>query len=863
MARWGEENSGIAKRASAWLLMGASCLAVTTAPAVAQQATLTQDTSAAPNALSSSPIVGRIVIRGNQRIEEGTVRSYLPIRVGQTINQVTIDAALKTLFATGLFADAEIAYRDGLLEVAVLENPIVNRILFEGNRNTKEDKFTEELQLAPRAIYTRAKVQADTQRIIDVYRKSGRFGATVTPKIVELPQNRVDVIFEISEGNKTGVAKINFIGNEEFSDSELRDAVLTAESRWYDLFESNDNYDPDRLEYDRQLLREYYTKQGYADFSVISAVAELTPDRRNFFITFTVDEGPKYKFGKVDVKTTLAKVPGETLESVIPIKPGVQFNSELIESAEESITYATGIGGYAFVEVRPRLMRNPETQTVDILFEVNEGPRVYVERINVRGNTQTLDRVIRREMRLVEGDAFNRVLVDRSERRIRGLGYFADVEITEQPGSAPDRTMLDVAVTEQSTGSFQIGAGVSSADNFIINFQVEQRNLLGKGQYLLLDLQASQRTNRARISFTEPYFLGRRLRAGFTAFANRTDFIEAGFVSDSIGFGTNFGFPVSEFGFLGLSYQLRKEDVVFDRAGSAVVAPGQDPAELFLPGLMPVEGTDLDDGVFVLGPPDAAGFRRLTTNQACDLIANQLDPSCQSRGKFLTSQIGYNLSFDYRNDPLLPSRGWRVDLGQSLAGLGGDVQYVRSTARGAYYKPLPYELVGALKFDLGYIDGFSGDDVRINDRFFKGGNRGFRGFDVAGVGPRYFDANTGFGQAIGAKAFAIGTAEIRLPLPLPEDYGIQASLFSDFGTVGLVDDSNKLLNDVESAFVDIDRDGIFDAPVQDDLSIRVTAGVSINWRSPFGPVQIDISEAIMREEYDEEQVFRFSAGSQF
>ena len=844
------------------------------APLLLAPATMAQGTAQADSAQpsQSQPVVQRIVINGNQRIETGTIRSYLPIRVGQPINQVTIDAALKTLFATGLFADGQIVYENGTLQVDVVENAIVNRVLFEGNRSKKEEKFTEEIQLSARAIYTPAKAQDDAQRIVELYRRSGRFGATVTPKYVELPQNRVDVIFEINEGPRTGVAKVNFIGNDAFTDAELRNAVLTAESRWWDILESNDNYDPDRLEYDRQLLREFYTKKGYADFNVVSAVAELTPDRKNFFITFTVEEGPQYEFGKVKVNTTLEKIAGESLQRVLPVREGQQFNSEMIENAEEAITYATGIAGYAFVNIDPKLNRNPETKTVDITFDVNEGPRVYIERINVRGNTQTLDKVIRREIRLAEGDAFNRVLVDRSERRIKGLGYFSDVAIEEQPGSAPDRTVLDVAVTEQSTGSFQIGAGLSSADAFIINFQIEQRNLLGRGQYLLMDLQASSRTRRARLSFTEPYFLGRRLQAGFTAYANRTDFEEAGFVTDSIGAGFNIGFPVSEFGSLALSYQLRKDDVQIDRLADVAYDPDEGFEDLLIPGV-----PESDFELLVNGGTS------IVRSDTCNFVSRQLDPTCDSRGEFTTSQLGYSLRFDRRNDPIVPSSGWRLDIAQSFAGIGGDVNYLQSTVRGSAHRRLPFNMIGSLKMDLGYVDGFGDDDVRINDRFFKGGNRGFRGFDVAGVGPRFFDSQVTNrrGRAIGARAFAIGSAEALLPLPFPPEYGIRASLFTDFGAVGIVDENDKILNDDVNLSFNPDGTCVipqspgFGAvfgepefgncfkPVEDDFSLRVTAGISINWRSPFGPVQIDIAEALIREDYDEEQVFRFSAGQNF
>ena len=860
----------------------------------------------------AAPTVQRIQVRGNQRIEADTIRSYLIIRPGTTLDQQSLDTALKTLFATGLFADVDIAFDNGMLLVEVQENPIVNRVIFEGNKRTKEDKFTEEIQLAPRIVYTKAKVQSDLQRIIEVYRRSGRFAATVTPKVVPLRQNRVDVVFEIDEGPVTGVSKINFSGNEAFTNRELRNVVLTAESRWYNFFESNDNYDPDRLEFDRELLRQHYTKVGYADFQVVSAIAELTPDRENFFISFQVEEGPKYDFGKISVKTTLDKVNEDFLERSLPVRTGTTFNSELIEKAVEAITFATGVSGYAFVDVNPRLNRNPDAKTVDITFEVNEGPRVYVERINIGGNTRTLDTVIRREMRVAEGDAFNRVLIDRSEQRINGLGFFGEVEIAESAGSAPDRSVLDVNVTEQSTGSFSVGAGVSSTDNFIANVSISERNLLGKGQFLQLDLRASDRTQTANIRFREPYFLDRNLSAGFDVFNSRVDFRESGFIRESLGGGLNVGFPVSEFGRLGLNYVVRNDNVLlgnntFTDTGN-LFPVGQERTDFLAETYIDpndvqtrditirVQQTDENDEPV----EDANGNPVLVdqmvtqfTSQVCNLQVNRFEASCESQGEFLTSALGYSLSFNRLNNPFVPTRGWRAAISQSVSGLGGDVFNLKTQVQGAYYKPLPFDFVGALKFDVGYVDGFNDDNVKIQDRFFRGASS-FRGFEVAGVGPRQvIPSNVGTGvrgrgRALGAKAYAVGSAELSLPLPLPEEYGIRASLFSDFGTVGLLDNDTKGLNDLfENQFnsdfdpgfntniepcgvnpnqafcVDFDGDLIFDKPIQDDMSLRVSAGVSINWKSPFGPVQIDISEALIREEYDEVEAFRFSAGGQF
>ncbi|MEM7741006.1 MAG: outer membrane protein assembly factor BamA [Pseudomonadota bacterium] len=808
--------------------------------------------------------VRQIVVTGTQRLEPDTVRSYLSITPGTTIDQVVIDEGLKGLFATGLFEDAQMVFdaSNGILTVEVEENPIVNRVIYVGNRRLGDDKFEEEVELEPRSIYTRARAQADAQRMIEVYRRSGRFGATVTPRVRELERNRIDVIFDIDEGPRTGVRAVNFLGNEEFSDAELRGVVLTAPSSWWNILESNDNYDPDRLDYDQELLRQHYNKNGFADFAVVSAVAELTPDRKDFIITIEVDEGPKYDFGNVDVNTTLSKLPGEALRRRVPIRPGSVFNSERIEEAEEALTFATGVYGYAFVDIYPRLDRNPETKTIDVTFEVNEGPRVYVEEININGNQQTLDRVIRREMRLVEGDAFNRVLVDRSERRVKGLGFFSEVEVEELPGSAPDRSVLNVNVTEQPTGSFQIGGGVSSNDNFIFNIQLDQRNLAGRGQNVLLDLSASQRTNRARLSITEPYFLGRRLRAGASIFVQDTDFEEAGFVSQSYGFGTNFGFPVSEFAQLGLNYGLRYDNL--ELTTDITFVDDADGNREFSVELIDEDAVRRERQV-----DTSTGTVGVVTTDRCNVVVLSDDLNCENDGEFVTSSIGYTLRMDRTNDPIIPSRGYDIAFSQNFAGLGGDVNFYQSTLRTSWYHPLPFNFIGSLKFSGGYIQSFNDDGVRRNDRFFLGGGRGFRGFDVAGVGPRLFDADDAVlgssrGQAVGARAYAIGSAEALIPLPVPPSAGIRASLFADFGVAGLVNESDEeVFNDPSIPRVDLFGDSDPDDPLQAGLDPRVTAGVVVNWRSPFGPVQFVLSEAVVVEEYDRPEGFRFSAGGRF
>ncbi|MBY0423124.1 MAG: outer membrane protein assembly factor BamA, partial [Parvularculaceae bacterium] len=808
-------------------------------------------------------------------IEGDTIASYLVVRPGDRADAQLLDVGLKTLFNTGLFSDVTMAMQpNGMLLIEVKENPIVNRVILDGNRRVKDEKFKDEVKLTERSVFTRSKVQADVQRIIEVYRRAGRFAATVTPKVTPLEQNRVDVVYEIDEGPKTGVAKINFVGNTHFTSSQLRSVVVTSESRWWRFFKSqNANFDPDRMEYDREQLRKFYARNGYADFQVTSAVAELTPDRKDFFITFNIDEGPKYTVGDVKVKTTLAKLDESALEAFIPIRVGQTFDGDKIEKAVETLTFATGANGYAFVDVNPQIERNPESKTIDLTFNVNEGPRVYVERINILGNSRTLDKVIRREMRLSEGDAFNRILVDRSKTRVKALGYFGDdVDIKEKPGPGPDRTELDVSVKEKSTGSFSVGIGVSSTENFILDFSIEERNLMGRGQFLRFRVQASQRTRLVDIRFTQPYFLDRNLNAGFSIFNQRTNAIESGFVRDRYGVGLNAGFAVSEYGSGQLQYLLTHDKVRIDQAQSIIQSLGAGTTNLLIPGRSAAVITRTDAN----GNPDASGAFETVTAAACDFIQNSLSPTCESQGKFLTSLIGFTLSWDKRDDPIDPRRGWRFSVSQALAGLGGDVKYYRTEIGGAWYYPLYRGFVGALKGRAGYVDGYGGDIVRLSDRFFEGATT-FRGFDVAGIGPRYLNGNGIFqgggyvSQSIGGKAYAIGTAEVRLPVPLPKSYGIRAALFSDFGTVGLVDDKSKALNQNLALWVNPDDGRLCTVspssacikPVQDDLAIRLSGGLTVSWDSPFGPVRFDIAKIFRKEFYDEVESFRFSAGTSF
>ena len=749
-----------------------------------------------------APVISRIVVQGAERVEPGTVISYLPIAAGQQATAERLDEALETLFRTGLFADVDLEMQGQVMVVRVVENPIINQVVFEGNNSLKDDKLSEEVTVRARGIFTRARVQQDVQRIVELYRRSGRIAATVTPKIVELPQKRVDLIFEINEGPKTGVASINFLGNRAFSDRELRGVVVTEESRWYRFFSSNNNYDPDRLEYDRQQLREHYTNRGFYDFRVISGVAELPPQQDDFKVTFTLDEGDEYKFGKLNVVTELARLDPKLLQALLPIQQGSMYQAAKIEQAVDALTFAAGSAGFAFVDIRPVETPNRETDTVDVTFNVKEGPRVYVERIDIVGNTRTLDPVIRRELSLVEGDPFNRVLVDRSRNDVRRLGFFKDATVEELPGSAPDRTVLQVQVEEQPTGELSFAAGYSSVDGLLLDVGVTERNFRGRGQDVRLRLSVGSIRQLLDFSFTEPRFRGRDLSAGVDLYSYRYDFGEqASFDQTQIGAGLRLGFPTSLNSRLFTRYQLRQDEVIVDQTACA------------------------------------AGF-----------ISRLL---CDQAGTNVTSLLGYTFRWDRRNDPRRPTRGFELTARQDLAGLGGDVKYLRSELEGGIYYGIRPEWVLSANGSAGYVTGFGGDRVRINDRFFRGGNT-FRGFETAGIGPR----DTQFDDALGGNLYVQGTLELDFPNPLPEQYGIGTALFLDVGTLGKLDRESKLVRNEAGELVG--------SPfIQDDLALRATAGLSVFWNSPLGPIRFDFSQVLAKEPYDKTETFRFSQTTRF
>ena len=683
----------------------------------------------------------RVQVEGNQRIEDETVRSYMSLRQGDVITEAKIDRSLKALFATGLFSDVTIRRAGNDLVVNVVENPIINRLAFEGNNRIDDDALSAEVQLRPRQVYSRARIQSDVQRIIDIYRRAGRFSVSVEPKVVQLPQNRVDLIFEVEEGPVTGIRKITFIGNRHFSDRKLRSEIATKEDRFYRLFTSADKYDPDRLGVDRELLRRLYLKNGFIDFRVVSAVAELSTDRKDFFVTITVDEGERFRVGETDVRSAIRDLEESRLMELVVLKTGKIYNAEDVAETIQDIAFEAGRVGFAFVDIRPDLSINRDTRIIDVTFVVNEAQRIFVERINITGNSRTLDKVIRREFRLVEGDAFNAALLQRSRQRIRALGFFETVEMTQDPGSQPDKTVINVNVREQSTGELSFGAGFSSDQGVLADIGIRERNLLGRGQDLRASITLSGRTQEIDLSFTEPFFLDRNLAAGFDLFRKSADLQrESSFESRSIGFSLRAGFPITEFLRQSVNYTLRSDTI-----------------------------GNID--------PSASRFVR------------------GQEGTSVTSAIGYILTLDTRNDRISPTEGFIVRLEQTLAGLGGNKHFLRSRLAYAAFFPLAENWTVSLRFVDGFIVGL-GEDISISDRFFVGGND-FRGFRSGGIGPR----DTASGDALGGNLFYVGTAELTFPVGLPSEIGLLGRVFSQAGSLARVDESGPGLSDVGSVRV--------------------------------------------------------------
>lgn len=726
--------------------------------------------------------VQKISIDGLQRVEKETVLAYLGLKPSETISQEQMDSAFKNLYATGLFADIKMTTaKNGILKLTVEENPLIGERAFDGNKKLDDKILETEVQSAPNSIYSRAKAQQDVRRILEVYKRAGRYAVEVEPKIIERPENRVDLIFEIDEGPEAKIDKINFFGNKHYSSPDLQEVLMSKESRWYRIFSSAENYDAEKMNYDKELLRRFYHQRGYADFRVISAVAELAPNKKSFILNFTLDEGPRYRIGKIKIDSAINEVPSNIILKQVQFKSGSWYNADLVEKSVSGIVEELGKKGFVFVEVTPTLNRNAASNTIDITFNIAEGERIFINRINISGNTNTLDEVIRREFRLDEGDAFNVAKIQDSRRNIENLNYFSKVDIQSAPIDS-SKADINVDVEEKSTGYFNIGIGYSTVNGALIQGGITENNFQGKGQQLSVDGSVSERSKDYSMSFTEPYFLDRRLSAGADVFYSDEDYQdESSYDSSSVGGRIRLGWNYTDDLYQVVRYTLRQDEI-----------------------------------------KDVKEYASIYIKE--------------EEGKSTGSVVGQTLIYDKRDSAIRTKDGYYLSFGNDIAGAGGDEKYFKFDVKA--YKFFTVSDYWTFKFyaNGGYITGYGGEDVRLSQRYYLGGNT-LRGFEFGGIGAR--DKETD--DALGGNWVVYGGAEMSFPIGLDE-VGIRGRTFFDIGMMGKPDKIDTALVDYSS-------------------KPRASIGFGFEWFSPMGKIDIDFGFPVMKEDYDETEVFRLNFGT--
>jgi outer membrane protein insertion porin family len=793
----------------------------------------------------------QITVEGNRRVEAGTIRSYFKPGPSGRLDEQSIDAGYKALIATGLFQDVRISQPGGRLVVTVIENPVINRIAFEGNSRIKEEQLKAEIQSKERGTLSRPTVQSDVQRMAEVYRRSGRFDVTIDPKIIELPNSRVDLVFEIKEGDKTGVKSIEFTGNRVYSAYRLSDVIKTSKTNFLSFLQSTNIYDPDRLEADRDLLRRFYLKHGYIDVRIVAATAQYDPATKGFVVRFTIEEGEQYRVGTVDVVSTIRRLDPAAVRYRLRMSAGDVYNAEALERSVEDITVESARLGFAFATVRPRADRNAQVRTVNLVLTIDEGQRVYIEQINIRGNTRTRDHVIRREFDVAEGDPYNRALINRAERRLKNLNYFKDVKVTTEPGSAPDRVVINATVEEMSTGEFSVAGGYSTSDGFMGEVSIGERNLLGLGLYAKASVQFGQHASGAQLSFVEPYLLGYRLALGvdlFTKTQRATSFVSYDTKTD--GAGLRLGFALREDLNLQLRYSIYNQKVTLPAALNNCNNVNPDFLNTFptlgalgnSPATTPPVPLPADN---LLGQTDC-----YLDGEASLAVRKEL-----SQGAVLTSLIGYDLSYNTLDNNRNPTSGILAVLKQDLAGVGGSVNFLRTTVdTKTFYEVIP-DLVGVLHVQAGHIVGWGDNGLRMLDHFQMGPNL-VRGFAPSGIGPRdltLYNLNGTQGDALGGSLYWGASVEFQSPIPyMPKDTGIKVAAFADAGS---------LWNYRGPTSWNVTNETL--TPSDNGMFVNSSVGVGLLWASPFGPLRFDLAYPITSQKFDRKQVFRFGGGTSF
>jgi outer membrane protein insertion porin family len=753
----------------------------------------------APGAVRAGGTIATIKVEGNQRIETGTILSYMLVQPGDPFDPDRLDRSLKTLYATGLFQDVRLNRDGDTLVVRVVENPLVNRVAFEGNHKLTDDQLRPEMQLKPRAVFTPTLAEQDRQHILDLYARRGYYNARVDPQVIRLAENRVDVVYQINDGSVTLISKIVFVGNHEFSEDRLSEVINSREERWWRFLSTSDEYAPERLNFDKELLRRFYLKNGYIDFEVKDAKSELAPDRSGFFLTFTISEGDRFKVGKITINSQLRNLNGDALRGNLQIDSGDWYDGDAVGRSVDAMELDVHNRGYAFVEVKPRIVRNPTEHTVDLIFDVGEGPRVYVERIDIVGNTRTQDKVIRREFRLAEGDAFSAEAVRRSRQRLQDLNYFNNVQINTTPGSTPDKAVLTASVEEKATGELTVGGGYSTDAGALLDVGLSERNLVGTGISAGINGVLAQKRSSVTASITDPYFLDRNLVAGADVFLIQTNYLGTEpYDEKRVGFDIRAGYDFNEYLRQVWSYSL---------VGRTVF--------------------------------------NVATNASFFIT--------QEEGYTLLSQVSQAMTYDRRDSKVDPHAGYLVSLGNDVAGLGGNAQFVRTNINGQYFIPLD-RFTGNSDWGVAVTGSFGylwneGQQEQIIDRFFLGGDN-LRGFQIGGAGPH--DAVTG--DPVGGRMIWTQSTELHYPLPISADIGLSGRAFVDVG--GLTEASFQDQSSCREAT---------GAPcvIVASPTPRVGIGVGLSWHTQFGLLNVDLTPFVIKQPHDQTQIFRFGFGTRF
>ena len=836
----------------------------------------------APTPAAAETAAG-IEVEGNRRVEAETIRSYFKPGPNGQLDAGSIDDGLKALIETGLFQDVKINRVGGRLVVSVVENPVINRIAFEGNKKVKDEQLSAEIQSKPRGTFSRPMVQSDAQRIAEIYRRNGRYDVRVTPEIIEQPNNRVDLVFTIDEGVKTSVKTIEFVGNNFYSSYRLKDVIKTHETNFLSFLGTGDVYDPDRVEADRDLIRRFYLKHGFADVQVVAALSEYDPEKKGFLVTFKIEEGQQYRVASVNYESSIANFDPNALSSFSHVYVGSLYNAEALEKSVEEMQIEASRRGYAFAVVHPRGDRNFDAHTVTIVFSVDEGPRSYIERINIRGNTRTRDYVIRREFDVSEGDAYNRALVDRAERRLKNLDYFKEVKITTEPGSSSDRVILDVNLEEKSTGDFSVSGGYSTSDGALAEVSISERNFLGRGLYAKAAVQYGQYARGVSLSFVEPYLLDYRVALGLDAFYRQqlaNSFIAYG--TKTIGFSPRLGLQLREDLSLQLRYSIYQQTISLpfylancnNNPGNGLLAFNPSPAWVAANAPGTPNGGSVTEGGQTATDTSGRGLWCYSQGQASLPVRKEL-----SQGAALTSALGYTLNYNTLDNNKNPTDGLLIDFKQDFAGVGGDVSYLKSQIDGKYYAPLVADIVGLVHLQGGILNQIGNKELRMLDQFQMGPNL-VRGFAPNGIGPR--DVNPfGTQDALGGTKYWGLSFELQMPFWfLPKETGLKGAVYADAG--GLYDyqgpttwaatgelttpfsqkggNSNCIPPTQPPAFSSGTCTGLV---YNDSNVIRTSVGIGLIWASPFGPLRFDYAVPLTKGQFDRVQQFKFGGGTSF